>query len=100
MIRNVITIIVIFVSTHIILGSERSTIYMTKKPEPLIVPLGDEVSFECEMNIKPDKFQWRQFHLTDNVHDLVQFDTRNSVNMTSNQFRSTGKSSTLLVKVQ
>lgn len=40
-------------STHI-LGMT-----MLRSPESTVAPLGDEVLFECELNLAPDRLEWR-----------------------------------------
>lgn len=31
----------------------------TRHPRPLVAPLGDEVYFECSLNLAAEKFAWR-----------------------------------------
>lgn len=61
-------------STHDNFGA-----YMVKQPESIIAPLYDEVQFECELNLLPDRMEWRfrperptlsgSFHSNDNDRD-------------------------------
>ncbi|XP_017136970.1 interference hedgehog isoform X1 [Drosophila miranda] len=34
-------------------------VYIERAPESAVAPKGDEVVFECEMNLKPDRLEWR-----------------------------------------
>ncbi|KAH8387839.1 hypothetical protein KR093_009855 [Drosophila rubida] len=34
-------------------------VYIERGPESAVAPKGDEVVFECEMNLKPDRLEWR-----------------------------------------
>lgn len=47
-------------------------INMTKSPESTIAPQGDEVQFECDLNLKPDELQWK-FRPQDTPHNKDGF---------------------------
>lgn len=34
-------------------------VFIERAPESAVAPKGDEVVFECEMNLKPDRLEWR-----------------------------------------
>ncbi|XP_057328592.1 interference hedgehog-like isoform X2 [Microplitis mediator] len=38
---------------------QESGMSFTRHPQPLAAPLGDEVDFECSLNLEADKFAWR-----------------------------------------
>lgn len=47
---------------------------MIRSPESNIAPQGDEVQFECELNLEPDRLEWRflpQDRLGDNKNDYI-----------------------------
>lgn len=45
-------------------------IEIKRSPELTIAPLGDEVLFECELNLSPEKLEWR-FQAPGNSSKLV-----------------------------
>ncbi|CAH1174054.1 unnamed protein product [Phaedon cochleariae] len=44
------------------------TMYMVSVPEPISLPIGFETMLTCEMDIEPDKFQWK-FYPTDEPYN-------------------------------
>lgn len=49
-------------------------VHMIRSPESNIAPQGDEVQFECELNLEPDRLEWRflpQDRLGDNKNDYI-----------------------------
>lgn len=49
-------------------------VHMIRSPESNIAPQGDEVQFECELNLDPDRLEWRflpQDRLGDNKNDYI-----------------------------
>lgn len=34
-------------------------VYMLRSPETTVAPQGDEVQFECELNLEPERLDWR-----------------------------------------
>lgn len=47
-------------------------IYMISQPESTIAPQGDEVQFECELSLEPDKIEWK-FRPQDSPKDKDSF---------------------------
>lgn len=39
--------------------SEFKSINFTAFPEPLDAPIGDEISFQCTLNVEPKEYQWK-----------------------------------------
>ncbi|XP_061397752.1 interference hedgehog [Musca vetustissima] len=58
--------LVVFVSTlcHAQLG-----VHVVRSPESAVAPKGDEVVFECEMNLTPDRFKWKFRHSSNRTAD-------------------------------
>lgn len=49
-------------------------VHMIRSPESNIAPQGDEVQFECELNLEPDRLEWRflpQDRLGDSKNDYI-----------------------------
>lgn len=44
----------------------------TRHPQPFIAPLGDEVIFECSLNLAAEKFAWRHKPLGSNDWNLLE----------------------------
>lgn len=44
-------------------ASDQDRVYMVSTPEPVAMPLGDETTLICELNLKPDNFTWRHYPL-------------------------------------
>lgn len=40
-------------------NSSKLGVHMIRSPESTIAPLRDEVLFECELNLNPDRLEWR-----------------------------------------
>ncbi|GAB0091524.1 Interference hedgehog [Sergentomyia squamirostris] len=47
------------VATTTTAPSSKLRLYMTRSPETTVAPLGDEVLFECALNVEPERLQWR-----------------------------------------
>jgi hypothetical protein len=43
-------------------------VYMLRSPESTVAPQGDEVQFECELNLEPERLEWR-FRPLDSLGD-------------------------------
>ncbi|XP_076756558.1 interference hedgehog isoform X2 [Xylocopa sonorina] len=54
----------------------------TRHPKPLDVPIGDEVNFECNLNLEAERFSWRHRPLGSNKW-LTVFHTPNNGGKTS-----------------
>lgn len=64
-------------------SSDKLGAYMLRQPESTIAPLNDEVLFECELNLTPDRLEWRfrpqytsrtaSYHISnnDNINDFI-----------------------------
>lgn len=49
----------IFPSCKCSSNSSKLGVHMIRSPESTIAPLRDEVLFECELNLNPDRLEWR-----------------------------------------
>lgn len=50
-------------------------VYMVRSPESIIAPKGDEVLFECELNLEFERLEWRFRHYTwksNEFHNLTK----------------------------
>ncbi|XP_055684502.1 interference hedgehog isoform X3 [Lutzomyia longipalpis] len=47
------------VATTTTAPSSKLRLYMVRSPETTVAPLGDEVLFECALNVEPERLQWR-----------------------------------------
>jgi hypothetical protein len=47
-------------------------VYMLRSPESTVAPQGDEVQFECELNLEPERLEWR-FRPLDSLGDKDDF---------------------------
>lgn len=57
-------------------------VQMIRSPEPSIAPDGDEVQFECELNLEPERLEWRflpQDKLGDNQNDYIYMNSNVSL---------------------
>lgn len=82
-----------------ILIADRS-LYMIRSPEPIASPLNDEVTFECEMNIRPDSIRWRHFPLINgSATRLPDMDTGRARQVPHSHYTVHGRKSTLTVDV-
>lgn len=79
---------------------DREELYMVRSPEPIAVPIGDEVTLECEMNIKADNFRWRHYPIS-SPHSTapVKLDKDVSYDIPESMYRNSGKSSTIAINV-
>lgn len=64
-------VLVLFVLKNV-RGSGSFGMQMVKSPEESVAPEGDEVIFECELNLSPDKFIWR-FQSELNKHNEFKY---------------------------
>ncbi|XP_019891234.2 interference hedgehog [Musca domestica] len=44
-------------------------VHVVRSPESAVAPKGDEVVFECEMNLTPDRFKWKFRHSSNRSAD-------------------------------
>lgn len=76
---------------------------MVTAPESVAMPINDETILTCEMNLQPDKFQWRYYplpaHEATNPKLPITIGTAYSVEIPSNMYTIEKKTSTLKVKV-
>ncbi|XP_037051243.1 interference hedgehog isoform X1 [Bradysia coprophila] len=56
----------IFPSCKCSSNSSKLGVHMIRSPESTIAPLRDEVLFECELNLSPDRLEWRFRSATSN----------------------------------
>lgn len=66
-------------------SSSRFGVHMVRSPESNIAPQGDEVQFECELNLEPDRFEWRfltQDRVGDNKNDYIYMNANVSIHTT------------------
>ncbi|XP_055699871.1 interference hedgehog isoform X3 [Phlebotomus papatasi] len=47
------------VATTTTAPSSKLRLYMVRSPETTVAPLGDEVLFECALNVEPERLEWR-----------------------------------------
>ncbi|XP_050304096.1 brother of CDO-like isoform X2 [Anthonomus grandis grandis] len=75
--------------------------YLVSKPESLILPRGYETLLSCEMNIQPDKFQWKFYPSSDPYNSKVNiFLSNDSFKLIpEDRYRVTRKKSELSIKV-
>ncbi|XP_060665742.1 interference hedgehog-like [Drosophila nasuta] len=64
-------------------------VYIERGPESAVAPKGDEVVFECEMNLKPDRLEWRFRYSTTEAYRYLR--TAAGYNVTSNNEERTWK---------
>lgn len=60
-------------------------VHMIRSPESNIAPQGDEVQFECELNLEPDRLEWRflpQDRLGRSKNDFIYMNSNNGFNVT------------------
>lgn len=48
-------------------------VHFERSPESAVAPKGDEVVFECEMNLKPDRLEWKFRHSSNRSTDGSKF---------------------------
>uniref|UniRef100_A0A336MD34 Interference hedgehog n=1 Tax=Culicoides sonorensis TaxID=179676 RepID=A0A336MD34_CULSO len=66
-------------------SNSRFGVHMIRSPESNIAPRGDEVQFECELNLEPDRLEWRflpQDRLGDSKNDYIYMNSNNGYNVT------------------
>ncbi|XP_011183135.1 interference hedgehog isoform X1 [Zeugodacus cucurbitae] len=48
-------------------------VYIVRSPESAVAPKGDEVVFECELNMTPDRLEWRFRHTSARATDAMNY---------------------------
>ncbi|XP_057651009.1 interference hedgehog-like isoform X2 [Diorhabda carinulata] len=94
---NIVTILVVMFFDTVILDA----MYMVSNPEPIAFPEGFETALTCDMNIEPDKFEWK-FYPTDSPYNSNAFiDLSNSTFhlISENRYNKQRKKSTLMIQV-
>lgn len=82
--------------------ADRGRVYMVTSPESVVMPINDETVLTCEMNLLPDKFQWKHYPL--NVQDAsnpkapIILGTAHAVDLPASMFTIDKKVSTLKIK--
>ncbi|XP_059619791.1 interference hedgehog isoform X2 [Phlebotomus argentipes] len=61
--------------------SSKLRLYMVRSPETTVAPLGDEVLFECALNVEPERLQWR-FRLQGVKNELMYLNETAGYNIT------------------
>ncbi|XP_037724607.1 interference hedgehog isoform X1 [Drosophila subpulchrella] len=63
---RLVVVLLLTISLHTILASDNGSssganlgVLFERAPESAVAPKGDEVVFECELNLKPDRLEWR-----------------------------------------
>ncbi|XP_017787344.1 PREDICTED: interference hedgehog-like isoform X2 [Nicrophorus vespilloides] len=83
-------------------ASEVGRIHKISSPTSIALPLNDETILICEMNIVPDKFEWRFYKLDEsqvsNPNALLNL-TRDYVELPPKRFTNDKKKSTLTIKL-
>ncbi|KAF5288823.1 hypothetical protein FQR65_LT11938 [Abscondita terminalis] len=75
---------------------------MVTSPESVVMPINDETVLTCEMNLLPDKFQWKHYPL--NIRDAsnpkaaIILGTAYAIDLPATMFTSDKKVSTLKIK--
>lgn len=71
------TVILFFVTilTSVVCGMQPSAlgVHFERSPESAVAPKGDEVVFECETNLAPDRLQWKFRHSSNRSGDGSKF---------------------------
>ncbi|XP_030767144.1 interference hedgehog-like isoform X2 [Sitophilus oryzae] len=76
--------------------------YVVSKPESLVLSAGYETSLSCEMNIPPDRFQWK-FYPLDNPYDsqaLINLSSDNFKIIPQDRYRVNKKKSELQIELR
>lgn len=48
-------------------------VHIVRSPESAVAPKGDEVVFECELNLAPDRLEWRFRHTSARATDAMNY---------------------------
>lgn len=48
-------------------------VHIVRSPESAVAPKGDEVVFECELNLTPDRLEWRFRHTSVRATDATNY---------------------------
>uniref|UniRef100_A0A6P7FCX6 Interference hedgehog n=1 Tax=Diabrotica virgifera virgifera TaxID=50390 RepID=A0A6P7FCX6_DIAVI len=71
---TIVTILVVMFFEGIL----TDTMYMVSDPEPIALPINFETVLTCEMNIEPDKFEWKFYPTDDPYNPNAYIDLSNS----------------------
>ncbi|XP_067635643.1 interference hedgehog isoform X3 [Eurosta solidaginis] len=71
-------LLVLFQLCHQIASSEASQpsslgVHIIRSPESAVAPKSDEVVFECELNLAPDRLEWRFRHTSARATDALNY---------------------------
>lgn len=64
-------------------------VFIERAPESAVAPKGDEVVFECELNLKPDRLEWRFRNVSDEPYRYLH--SGGGYNVTSSNEERTWK---------
>lgn len=67
-------------------SSSKFGVHVIRSPESTIAPQGDEVQFECELSLVPERLEWRflpQDRLGDNQHEYTYMNINVSMSFRS-----------------
>ncbi|XP_018333733.1 interference hedgehog isoform X3 [Agrilus planipennis] len=82
--------------------SDRGRVYMVTSPESVVMPINDETSLICEMNLQPDRFEWRHYPFNSvdvsNPRAHISLSTSPYINLPQEMFTNEKKTSTLKIK--
>ncbi|KAF5302874.1 hypothetical protein FQA39_LY02054 [Lamprigera yunnana] len=80
----------------------RGRVYMVASPESVVMPINDETVLTCEMNLLPDKFQWKHYPLgiqdASNPKIPIILGNAHFVDLPATMFTSDKKVSTIKIK--
>ncbi|KAB0799541.1 hypothetical protein PPYR_07421 [Photinus pyralis] len=85
-----------------VIHADRGRVYMVTSPESVVMPINDETELTCEMNLSPDKFQWKHYPL--NIEDAfnpkasIILGSAHYLDLPATMFTSDKKVSTLKIK--
>ncbi|XP_037917194.1 interference hedgehog isoform X3 [Hermetia illucens] len=65
-------------------------IHMVRSPESIVAPQGDEVVFECQLNLEPDYLKWRfrPFNSEPNIDKYIDINSNDIYNITNDDKKS------------
>lgn len=76
---------------------------MVTSPESVVMPINDETILTCEMNLLPDRFQWRHYPVksedASRPKPLINLGTAYFVDIASSMYSLDKKISKLKIKV-
>ncbi|XP_067635642.1 interference hedgehog isoform X2 [Eurosta solidaginis] len=81
-------LLVLFQLCHQIASSEASQpsslgVHIIRSPESAVAPKSDEVVFECELNLAPDRLEWRFRHTSARATDALNYNYLDGHNITN-----------------